>query len=192
MNAFGFAPKGWALCDGQLLPINFNQALFSVIETRFGGDGKRTFALPDLRGRVPMHRSADFPFAAAGGEESHSLTTAEIAPHAHALMAAAAPATTSNPEGAALATASPALGDVYGRTQVRRALLPLVAPDSVNPSADTSLQNLKTPMAAAVAPAGGGAPHDNVQPFLTLTFMICIAPTTFPSRPTATNAENGR
>ncbi len=81
--SFGFAPKGWALCNGQLLPINQNQALFSLLGTTYGGDGRVTFALPDLRSRVPIHEGAGHTLGQVGGEQAHTLTIAELPPHQH-------------------------------------------------------------------------------------------------------------
>jgi microcystin-dependent protein len=84
---FGFAPKGWALCNGQLLPINSNQALFAILGTTYGGDGRTNFALPDLRGRTPMHVGATAQLGQLAGEENHTLTTAEMPGHLHTLQA---------------------------------------------------------------------------------------------------------
>src|SRR4030081_3385483 len=81
--SFGYAPRGWAMCNGQLLPINQNQALFSLLGTTYGGNGQTTFALPDLRGRIPVHTSVAHALAEAAGEEAHTLTTAEIPAHTH-------------------------------------------------------------------------------------------------------------
>src|ERR671929_77169 len=85
--SFGFAPKGWALCNGQLLPINQNQGLFSLLGTTFGGDGQSTFALPDLRGRIPIHMGNGFILAETGGAEEITLTVQQIPAHSHALLA---------------------------------------------------------------------------------------------------------
>ena len=86
--SFGFAPRGWALCDGQLLPINQNQALFSLLGTTYGGDGRTTFALPDLRGRVPIQVGAGHSLGESGGEAAHTLSTAEIPSHTHGAASA--------------------------------------------------------------------------------------------------------
>ena len=94
--SFGFAPRGWATCNGQLMPINQNQALFSVLGTTFGGNGTTTFALPNLQGRVPMHTSTAYPLGDAGGEDAHHLTTAEMPGHTHQVNASAARATAHN------------------------------------------------------------------------------------------------
>src|SRR3954453_2122092 len=85
--SFNFPPKGWALCDGQLLPINQNQALFSLLGTNFGGDGRVNFALPDLRARAPLHVGSGHTLGERGGEDSHALTIAELPTHTHALNA---------------------------------------------------------------------------------------------------------
>src|SRR5437773_139544 len=82
--SFGFAPKGWALCDGQLLPINQNQALFSLLGTTFGGDGRVNFGLPDLRGRAPLHVGSGHTLGERGGEQAHTLSIAEVPTHTHA------------------------------------------------------------------------------------------------------------
>src|SRR5262245_51356125 len=96
--SFNFAPKGWALCNGQLLPINQNQALFSLLGTTYGGDGRTTFALPDLQGRAPMHVGAHV-LGEKAGRESHSLLISELPTHTHVVTAANANATTGNPAG---------------------------------------------------------------------------------------------
>jgi microcystin-dependent protein len=146
--SFVFAPKGWALCNGQLLPINQNQALFSLLGTTFGGDGRVNFALPDLRGRVPIHVGSGHTLGERGGEPAHTLSIAELPTHTHAAMAQ--PTTTGTqlpPVSAVLAQAS----NVY-RT-----------PDNL-----TSLN------AATVTNTGGSQAHLNMQPFLTLTFAIAL------------------
>jgi len=95
--SFGFAPKGWALCDGQLLPINQNQALFSLLGTTFGGDGRVNFALPDLRGRVPMHVGTALTLGQRGGEQAHTLSISELPSHTHQARASADGPTASLP-----------------------------------------------------------------------------------------------
>src|SRR3979490_1347276 len=94
LMSFGFAPKGWARCDGQLLPINQNQALFSLLGTNFGGDGRVNFGLPDYRGRAPMHVGSGHTLAQRGGEASHTLTIPELPQHTHFMSAANNGATT--------------------------------------------------------------------------------------------------
>jgi microcystin-dependent protein len=145
--SFVFAPKGWALCNGQLLPINQNQALFSLLGTTFGGDGRVNFALPDLRGRVPIHVGSGHTLGERGGEPAHTLSIAELSTHTHAAMAQPTTGTQLPPVSAVLAQAS----NVY-RT-----------PDNL-----TSLN------AATVTNTGGSQAHLNMQPFLTLTFAIAL------------------
>src|SRR3954462_6232115 len=105
--SFNFAPKGWALANGQLLPINQNQALFSLLGTTYGGDGRVNFALPDLRGRVPMHVGQGHTLGERGGEQAHTLTAQEMPAHTHPLLAAATTASTETPA-STLALATPA------------------------------------------------------------------------------------
>lgn len=151
---FDFAPRGWAKCDGQLLPINENQALYSLLGTMYGGNGQTNFALPDLRGRVPIHRSASgFPIAWFGGEETHALTIAEMPAHSHLIQAYPDNAAQQVPgEDALLATAS----------------MPVYA----NPSASPSSQNYLNPK--SITETGGGQPHENIQPCLALNFCIAL------------------
>src|SRR2546422_7038252 len=106
--SFVFAPKGWALCNGQLLPINQNQALFSLLGTTFGGDGRVNFALPDLRGRTPIHVGSGHTLGERGGEQAHTLSIAEIPTHAHVLTATSADATQPIPTGNLLGRQAPA------------------------------------------------------------------------------------
>jgi microcystin-dependent protein len=147
LMSFNFAPRGWAICDGRLLPINQNQALFSLLGTMYGGNGQTTFALPDFRGRVPMHQGAGFVVGQRGGTETHTLTPAELPVHTHALMASVAPATSGiQPSGGLLGTAGAPL---YKAPQQLVAMRP-----------------------DAVAATGGSQPHSNLQPSLTLTFCI--------------------
>jgi microcystin-dependent protein len=145
--SFAFAPKGWALCNGQLLPINQNQALFSLLGTTFGGDGRVNFALPDLRTRTPMHVGSGHTLGERGGEQAHALSIAEIPTHTHALNGTHAAAATNNPTGGLLA----------GVNNAYAAATDLVA---LNP--------------AAVANVGGSQAHLNMQPFLTLSFCIAL------------------
>jgi microcystin-dependent protein len=167
--SFRFAPTGWALCNGQLLPINQYQALFSILGTTYGGDGIRNFALPELRGRVPISFGNGYAIGQKGGEEGHVLTTAEIAAHTHTMRAKAARADVTpvgrQPGGSVV----PAEG-VTGTSQS-----PI--PVSIY-SSSTSPDLTFDPGAIANA---GGSPHENRQPFLTLN--VCIALTgVFPSR----------
>ena len=148
--SFVFAPKGWALCNGQLLPINQNQGLFSLLGTTFGGNGQTNFALPDLRGRTPIHVGSGHTLGERGGEQAHTLSIAELPQHTHVLNAATAVATTNTPANT-LVTAQSTASNLYA------------------PAA-----NLQAMSAAAVANVGGSQAHLNMQPFLTLSFCIAL------------------
>jgi microcystin-dependent protein len=150
--SFGFAPKGWALCNGQLLPINQNQALFSLLGTTYGGDGRVNFALPDLRGNVPIHIGQGFTLGSKGGEQAHTLSKAELPTHIHFAQGNNTLAAQADPTNAFFAQAPAALGTVYNTNNAS-----LVA---MNP--------------AAVANAGGSQAHQNMQPFLILSFCIAL------------------
>lgn len=145
--SFNFAPKGWALCNGQLLPINQNQALFSLLGTTYGGDGRVNFALPDLRARTPIHFGEGHTLGERAGEASHTVTLSELPTHTHALMAQPATGTQLPPANAFLAQAS----NVYRTADNLTALLP-----------------------ATVTSVGGSQAHLNLQPFLALTFCIAL------------------
>src|SRR6185369_11559613 len=106
MFAGNFAPAGWMFCEGQLLPISENETLFQLIGTTYGGDGQSTFALPDLRGRVPVHQGNGFTLAETGGVETVTLTVSQIPAHSHPLLASSAIATDANPNGNVVAEAS--------------------------------------------------------------------------------------
>ena len=155
---FDFAPTGWAKCEGQLLPINQNQALFALIGTTYGGDGRTTFALPNMQGRVPMHRSDARPLGEPGGEETHTVTAAEMAVHKHAVVASTDAAGAISPAGGLLAAVPAGDPAYYGPANHLVSLNPL-----------------------AVAATGGGQPHENRQPYLTLNFIIALQGI-FPSR----------
>ena len=154
MFPFNFAPTGWAFCDGQLLPISQNTALFSLCGTTYGGDGQSTFALPDLRDRTPMH-PGDGPgltsraLGEAGGSETVTLVGSEMPVHTHALQAVNAVGDTATPSGTALARSA-------GAYQTDAA------------------QNLVTMADAALPAAGGSQPHENRQPYLVLNFCIAL------------------
>jgi microcystin-dependent protein len=150
---FNFAPKGWAWCDGQLLPLSQNTALFSLLGTTYGGDGKSNFALPDLQGRAPMHPGQGpglslHDLGENGGSETVTLLESEIPSHTHALTVSQADGIERVPAGQLLATGI-AIGQ-YG------------APAAITPMSPN-----------AVTPAGGDQPHNNLQPYL--TFYFCIA-----------------
>jgi microcystin-dependent protein len=160
LMAFGFAPKAWARCDGAFLPINQNQALFSLLGTQYGGDGRTTFALPDLRGRVPIHQGSGWLIGQAAGASAHTLVQSEMPAHVHLTQADAtvAPEVGGNQPGASKRLAGSVGGDLYG------------------PAA-----NLVPLPAQAVGSVGGSQPHLNIQPSLVLTFCIALQGI-FPSR----------
>jgi len=145
--SFNFAPKGWAMCNGQLLPINQNQALFSLLGTTFGGDGRVNFALPDQRGRTPTHVGSGFTLGERGGEQAHTLNTQELPTHQHLVQAATVSSDTNFPTGNNLAS----VANLY--------------------SPPTQLVSLAPSTTGGV---GGGQAHINMQPFLTLTFCIAL------------------
>jgi len=159
-----FAPRGWALCDGQLLPISSHSALFSILGTTFGGDGRTTFALPDLRGRTPIHAGhgpglSDRRLGAKGGAETTTLTTNQLPSHSHALNGSSNVADQKSASGGFLPS--------NGRSQ----------PDNLYASA------VGTPaaMGNSVSNTGGGQPFNNMQPFTAVNYIIALEGT-FPSR----------
>ena len=155
MVGFNFAPRGWALCDGQILPINQNQSLYSLLGTTYGGDGRTSFALPDLRSRTPVHKGDGRQLGQKGGAETVTLTAAEIAAHTHTAKASSSAANNPLP-----------LNNVLASTNAYR-----------NPEVAT-----QTAMrSGTLTNAGGGGAHDNMQPFTTLAFCIALQGT-FPSR----------
>ncbi|HYX51867.1 MAG TPA: tail fiber protein [Candidatus Limnocylindrales bacterium] len=145
--SFNFPPKGWALCNGQLLPINQNQALFSLLGTTYGGDGRVNFALPNLQGRIPNHVGNGFTLGERGGETSHTLNLSETPAHNHV------------PSGS---TATPNAASASGNLWATGNAL-LYAPtsnSSMNP--------------AGISAAGGSQPHENMSPYLVLNFIIAL------------------
>jgi microcystin-dependent protein len=149
--AGNFPPAGWMFCEGQLLPISENETLFNLIGTTYGGDGQSTFALPDLRGRLPLHMGNGFTLAETGGAETITLTNSQIPSHSHPLLASANPASSSAPANNVLAVTSAATVTPYGTDA------PII------------------PMAAtAIGSNGGSQPHDNFQPYLCLDFIISL------------------
>ena len=155
--SFNFPPRGWAFCNGQLLPINQNQALYSVMGTVYGGDGVTTFALPNLQGRMPVHMGNGINIGQSAGEASHTLTVNEIPAHNHPAMAQSGPA--SNPGG----------GTPNNTVWA-------TAPSSVfTTTANVSMSP------AAVSNAGSSQPHENQAPYLTLNFIVALQGI-FPSR----------
>jgi microcystin-dependent protein len=149
LMSFGFAPRDWAMCDGQLLPINQNQALFSLLGTTYGGDGRVNFALPDLRGRTPIHDGQGHTLGERGGEQAHTLSISELPQHTHNVNVSSS-ATGGN--------ASPNGRFLGGANNAYRA--PGGTPTTMRPD--------------AVPNVGGSQAHLNMQPFLTLTFCIAL------------------
>ncbi len=150
--SFGFPPQGWAFCDGQVLPINQNQGLFSLLGTNFGGDGRVNFALPNNQARTPIHVGNGHVLAERDGEQAHTLSITEIPTHTHVAKAYSTSnfaGNQSSPINATLSTTNPA--QLYGNAAS------LVA---INP--------------ATLSNTGGSQPHNNMQPFLTLTFCIAL------------------
>jgi microcystin-dependent protein len=148
MFAGNFAPVGWMFCEGQLLPISENETLFQLLGTTYGGDGESTFALPDLRGRIPIHQGSGSILAETGGAEEITLTVNQIAAHSHPWLASEAAASSLTP-----------VGNVPGEATKRF----YVAPTSVAPMAPN-----------AMAPTGGSQPHSNFQPYLCVDFIISL------------------
>ena len=151
MFAGNFPPAGWMFCEGQLLSISENETLFQLIGTTYGGDGQSNFALPDLRGRLPIHQGAGFQLAATGGVESVTLALSQIPNHNHALLAAAGEAASNAPGGAVLAATQASTITAYGT--------------------DGPFTQL-SPQAAQAA--GGNQPHNNMQPYLCVDFIISL------------------
>jgi microcystin-dependent protein len=147
--SFGFAPRGWALCNGQLLPINQNQALFSLLGTTYGGDGRVNFALPNLQGRVPLHQGGGHTLGAQGGEQAHTLTLPELPQHTHAAQGSAAAGTQNVPANNLMLAQRTA--EIYR------------APSNLAPM-----------VAGTLANAGASQAHLNMQPFLVINFSIAL------------------
>lgn len=150
MFAGNFAPAGWMFCEGQLLPISENETLFNLIGTTYGGDGESTFALPDLRGRLPIHQGNGFVLAETGGAEEITLTVNQIAAHTHPLLASQSPGTASNAQNNDISSSPSLLLYIEGQS-----------PDTnLNPS--------------VVGAVGGSQPHTNFQPYLCVDFIISL------------------
>jgi microcystin-dependent protein len=147
--SFNFPPKGWALCNGQLLPINQNQALFSLFGTTYGGDGRVNFALPNVQGRAPIHVGNGFTQGQAGGETAHTLGTSEMPTHSHFPQAASANPSVSTPSGNLWAS---------GGQQIY-----FDPPGSLVAMAPQAVSNV-----------GGSQPHDNMSPYLVLNFIVAL------------------
>jgi len=148
---FGYAPNGWAQCNGQILSIQQNQALFALLGTTFGGNGTTTFALPNLMGRTPIMSSAAYPLGSAAGEATHTLTIAEVPAHVHSLQGTANAANSPSPK-----------GNLPGKTTFNA-----YVPSSAN-LATAPMQN------GTLQPAGGSQPHENRTPFLTMNWCIAL------------------
>lgn len=158
--SFGFAPKGWAFCNGQLLAINQNQALFSILGTTFGGNGTTNFALPDMRGNVPVYTGQGIVLGQRAGLAAVTLNQSQIPAHNHPMTASGATATAASPDTNLPGTVTSATGNGYSQNPV---------------TYDTTLNPL------AVAPTGGSQPHNNMQPYLVLNVCIALVGI-FPSR----------
>lgn len=148
--AGNFAPAGWMFCEGQLLPISGNETLFQLIGTTYGGDGVSTFALPDLRGRLPIHQGNGFVLAETGGTEAVTLTVNQLPTHSHPMSASTASGSMTSPQ-----------NNVVSQTDGTVFLYIADAP-GVNMSA------------SALTPAGGSQPHENLQPYLCVDFIISL------------------
>ncbi len=148
---FNFAPTGWATCDGQLMAISQNDVLFTLIGTTYGGDGQQTFALPDLRGRLPVHVGTGIVIGQTAGVESVTVTAGQIPAHNHVANASSAPGDQRSP-----------VNNHWARELTGQS------------AAYTAPANQNTVMPAPTGPAGGGQPHDNMAPFLTVNFVIAL------------------
>lgn len=154
--AFNFPPRGWAFCDGQILPINQNQSLYSLLGTTYGGDGRTTFALPDLRGRTPIHVGTSHGLGQNSGVEGATLSVSEIPTHTHTARASSDLGNNPNPATRVLADTAP--NELYHDA--------------------TDLVELRS---ETIANAGGGQPHNNMQPYTVLNYCIALQGV-FPSR----------
>lgn len=151
MFAGNFQPAGWMFCEGQLLPISEYETLFNLIGTTYGGDGQSTFALPDLRGRIPIHQGNGFVLAETGGAEEITLTVSQIPAHTHALLATNGTATTQTAAQQVMAASTGATVSPYGSDAPQTNLAP-----------------------ASIGPVGGNQPHTNMQPYLCVSFIISL------------------
>lgn len=144
--SWNFPPKGWTFCNGQLLPINQNQALFSILGTTYGGDGRQTFGLPNLQGRTPMHVGNGIVLGELGGETTHTLNISELPAHTHVPVGSSNPASAPGPTGNLWSTKS----DIYA------------------PSGGSSMNT------GSIGVVGGSQPHENMSPYLVLNFVIAL------------------
>lgn len=149
MFAGNFAPLGWALCQGQILSISQNDALYSLIGTTYGGDGQTTFALPDLRGRIPVHMASAYPLGGQAGTETVTLTTTNMPSHRHLLVATTGTGT--------VTTAS---GNILATSVTTKPYIAVESSETLNPS--------------VITPVGGSQPHENMMPYLALNFIIAL------------------
>jgi microcystin-dependent protein len=145
--SWNFPPKGWAFCNGQLLPINQNQALFSILGTTYGGDGRVNFALPNLQGRMPVHTGGGITLGELGGEATHTLNISELPAHTHVPVGSST-----------VGSLTSASGNVWGAS-------------NANPYSATSNGAMNP---ATVLPVGGNQPHENMSPYLVLNFIIAL------------------
>lgn len=157
--SFNFAPKGWTQCNGQLLPINQNQALFSLLGTTYGGDGRVNFGLPDLRSRIPISFGAGFTQGQRGGEEAHTLITSEMPAHIHVV----------NVDGSAGAINKPATSTVFGTSSGVSSTGQQLAINAYSSASPGITLDQRT-----ISNNGGSQPHTNLQPYLTLNFCIAL------------------
>jgi microcystin-dependent protein len=159
--SFNFAPKGWVQCNGQLLPISQNQALFSLLGTTYGGDGRVNFALPDLRGRIPISFSNKTPLGQKAGEEFHTVISSEMATHSHPMFAATATANQPTPGGAGSSVFANSNGTI---TPTGSFTVTIYNPNAPNAALSPGV----------VSNVGGNQPHENRMPFLVLNFCIAL------------------
>ena len=157
--AYTFAPRGWTLCNGQVLAISQNQALFSILGTTYGGDGQTNFALPNFAGRVPIHQGAGFVLGERGGEENHTLTVNEIPQHNHTVNGSSANGTTQSPVSAAWGVEGSNTTFIYSNGAQSAVMVPQAIGNN----------------------AGGGQAHSNLQPYLVVNIIIALEGI-FPSR----------
>jgi microcystin-dependent protein len=164
--SFNYAPKGWAPCNGQLLPINQNQALFSLLGTTYGGDGRINFGLPNLQGRVPMSYGNGHVLGERGGEQAHTLIKPELGIHFHGMMAKAVDAATGGTGRNPGPTGAKSLAQ--GHASQGPGVQPVPVSIYANAQPSTTLNQ------ATIGNTGGGQPHENMQPYLSLNFCIAL------------------